>query len=161
MNVNRKRKQNKDRARVDIIKARLKNYGEDLAMLDLLKERIAINRDKMDLQGGWSSSDAVQGGGTSQEDRLNKILDKIREDERTIIMIELENRALRYAIESLPDDDMRYIVNHKWIYDDVSMIEIGTKLNLSKSTVWRKSDDALLEIYNKLYILTPDEVDPR
>lgn len=161
MNVDRKRKQNKDRARVDIIKARLKNYGEDLAMLDLLKERIAINRDKMDLQGGWSNSEAVQGGGSSQEDRLNKTLDKIRDDERTITKIELDNRALRYAIKTLPDDDMRYIVNHKWVYDDMSMIEIGTKLNLSKSTAWRKSDEALLDIYRKLYILTPDDVDPR
>lgn len=161
MNVDKKREKNKNKARANIIKARLRNYKEDLDMLDLLKERIAINRDKMDLQGGWSSSDAVQGGGTSQEDRLNKILDKIRGDERTITMIELDNRALRYAIKTLPDDDMRYIVNHKWIYDDMSMIDIGRELNLSKSTAWRKSDAALLEIYNKLYILTPDEVDPR
>ena len=161
MNVDKQREQNKNKTRVDIIKARLRNYKEDLVMLDLLKERIAINRDKMDLQGGWSSSDAVQGGGTSQEDRLNKTIDKIRDDERTITMIELENRALRYAIKTLPDDDMRYIINHKWIYDDMSMIEIGTKLNLSKSTAWRKSDAALLDIYKKLYILTPEEVDPR
>lgn len=161
MNVDKKREHNKNKVRVSIIKARLRNYKEDLAMLDLLTERIAINRDKMDLQGGWSNSEAVQGGGSSQEDRLNKTLDKIRDDERTITMIELDNRALRYAIKTLPDDDMRYIVHHKWIYDDMSMIEIGTKLNLSKSTAWRKSDSALLEIYNKLYILTPDEVDPR
>ncbi|WP_296142410.1 DUF1492 domain-containing protein [uncultured Anaerococcus sp.] len=161
MNVDKKRENNKNKVRASIIKARLRNYKEDLAMLDLLKERIAIRRDKMDLQGGWSSSDAVQGGGTSQEDRLNKTIDKIRDDERTITMIELENRALRYAIKTLPDDDMRYIVNHKWIYDDMSMIDIGTKLNLSKSTAWRKSDAALLDIYKKLYILTPEDVDPR
>jgi len=130
-------------------------------MLDLLKERIAINRDKMDLKGGWSNSEAVQGGGSSQEDRLNNMLDKIRTDEHTLKVIELENRALRYAIKTLPDDDMRYIINHKAIYEDMSMIEIGTKLNLSKSTVWRKHDAALLDIYKKLYILTPDEVDPR
>ena len=49
----------------------------------------------------------------------------------------------------------------KWIYGDMSMIEIGAKLSLSKSTAWRKSDDALLDIYHKLYVLTPDEVDPR
>lgn len=161
MNVDKKRENNKNKVRASIIKTRLRNYKEDLAMLDLLKERIAINRDKMDLQAGWSSSEAVQGGGTSQEDRLNNTLDKIRADEHTLKVIELENRALRYAIKTLPDDDMRYIVNHKWIYDDMSMIEIGTKLNLSKSTAWRKSDSALLDIYKKLYILTPDEVDPR
>ena len=161
MNVDKQRKINRDRARADIIKARLKNYREDLELLDSLKVRIGINRDKMDLQSGWSNSEAVQGGGSSQEDRLNNVLDKIREDERTIKMIELENRALKFAIESLPDEDMKFIVEHKWIYNDMSMIEIGAKLSLSKSTVWRKSDDALLEIYHKLYVLTPDEVDPR
>ena len=161
MNIDKKRENNKNKVRASIIKARLRNYREDLEMLDLLKERIAINRDKMDLKGGWSSSEAVQGGGSSQEDRLNSMLDKVSDDERTIKMIELDNRALSYAIKTLPDDDMRYIVNHKWIYDDMSMIEIGTKLNLSKSTAWRKSDAALLEIYKKLYILTPDEVDFR
>lgn len=161
MNVDKQRKINRDRARADIIKSRLRNYREDLAMLDLLKERIAINRDKMDLRGGWSNSEAVQGGGSSQEDRLNNMLDKISEDERRLKLIELENRALKFAIDSLPDEDMKFIVEHKWIYDDMSMIEIGTKLNLSKSTAWRKSDDALLDIYHKLYVLIPDEVDPR
>lgn len=161
MNVDKQRKINRDRARADIIKARLKNYREDLELLDSLKVRIGINRDKMDLQSGWSNSEAVQGGGSSQEDRLNVLLDRISDDERMLKVIELENRALKFAIDSLPDEDMKFIVEHKWIYDDMSMIEIGTKLNLSKSTAWRKSDDALLDIYHKLYVLTPDEVDPR
>lgn len=160
MDIYKKRERNKNKTRVNIVKARLKNYREDLAMQDLLKERIAINRDKMDLQGGWSSSETVQGGGSSQEDKLNKLIDKIRADELNLQRIELENRALRYAINSL-DDDMRYIVNHKWIRGDLNMIDIGVRLKLSKSTAWRKSDDALLNIYNTLYILTPDEVDPR
>jgi len=161
MNVDKQRKINRDRARADIIKARLKNYREDLELLDSLKVRIGINRDKMDLQSGWSNSEAVQGGGSSQEDKLNRLIDKIRDDERSLKVIELENRALKFAIESLPDEDMKYIVEHKWIYGDMSMIEIGAKLSLSKSTAWRKSDDALLDIYHKLYVLTPDEVDPR
>lgn len=160
MDIYKKRERNKNKTRVNIVKARLKNYREDLAMQDLLKERIAINRDKMDLQGGWSSSETVQGGGSSQEDKLNKLIDKIRADELNLQRIELENRALRYAINSL-DDDMRYIVNHKWIRGDLNMIDIGVRLKLSKSTAWRKSDDALLNIYKTLYILTPDEVDPR
>ncbi len=160
MSFDKKRENNKNKVRASIIKTRLRNYREDLEMLDLLKERIAINRDKMDLQGGWSSSETVQGGGSSQEDKLNKLIDKIRADELNLQRIELENRALRYAINSL-DDDMRYIVNHKWIRGDLNMIDIGVRLKLSKSTAWRKSDDALLNIYKTLYILTPDEVDPR
>lgn len=161
MDFDKQREINRNRARTDIIKARLRNYREDLELQDSLKVRIGINRDRMDLQSGWSNSDAVQGGGSSQEDRLNSLLDRISDDERTLKLIELENRALKFAIESLPDEDMRFIVEHKWIYGDMSMIEIGAKLSLSKSTAWRKSDDALLEIYHKLYVLTPDEVDPR
>lgn len=161
MDFDKQREINRNRARADIIKARLRNYREDLELQDSLKVRIGINRDRMDLQSGWSNSDAVQGGGSSQEDRLNSLLDRIRDDERTLKLIELENRALKFAIESLPDEDMRFIVEHKWIYDDMSMIEIGSRLSLSKSTVWRKSDNALLDIYHKLYVLTPEELDPR
>lgn len=161
MNIEKKREDNKNRLRINLVKARLRNYREDLELQGVLLKRVEINRDRMDLQSGWSSSEAVQGGGSSQEDRLNRLIDKIREDERSLKLIELENRALSFAIESLHDDDMRYIVVHKWLYDDMAMVDIGKKLNLSKSTVWRKSDDALLEIYNKLYILTTDEVDPR
>lgn len=161
MDFDKQREINRNRARTDIIKARLRNYREDLELQDSLKVRIGINRDKMDLQSGWSNSDAVQGGGSSQEDRLNSLLDRISDDERTLKLIELENRALRFAIESLPDEDMRFIVEHKWIYDDMSMIEIGSRLSLSKSTAWRKSDNALLDIYHKLYVLTPEELDPR
>mgnify|MGYP001065606917 FL=1 len=61
MNIDKKRESNKNKVRSSIIKSRLRNYREDLALLDLLKERIAINRDKMDLQSGWSNSEAVQG----------------------------------------------------------------------------------------------------
>lgn len=161
MDFDKQREINRNRARTDIIKARLRNYREDLELQDSLKVRIGINRDRMDLQSGWSNSDAVQGGGSSQEDRLNSLLDRIGDDERTLKLIELENRALKFAIESLPDEDMRFIVEHKWIYDDMSMIEIGSRLSLSKSTAWRKSDNALLDIYHKLYVLTPEELDPR
>lgn len=161
MDFDKQREINRNRARTDIIKARLRNYREDLELQDSLKVRIGINRDRMDLQSGWSNSDAVQGGGSSQEDRLNSLLDRISDDERTLKLIELENRALRFAIESLPDEDMKFIVEHKWIYDDMSMIEIGSRLSLSKSTAWRKSDNALLDIYHKLYVLTPEELDPR
>ena len=161
MDFDKQREINRNRTRADIIKARLRNYREDLELQDSLKVRIGINRDRMDLQSGWSNSDAVQGGGSSQEDRLNSLLDRISDDERTLKLIELENRALRFAIESLPDEDMRFIVEHKWIFDDMSMIEIGSKLSLSKSTAWRKSDNALLDIYHKLYVLTPEELDPR
>ena len=161
MNIDKKREVNKNKVRSSIIKARLKNYREDLEILDLLKERIAINRDKMDLKGGWSNSEAVQGGGSSQEDRLNNMLDKIREDERTIKMIELENRALTFAIETLPEEDMKKIIYHVWVCHDRSMEQLGRELHLSKSSIWRKSDAALLDIYRKLYILTPEDVDPR
>lgn len=161
MDIDKQTELNRDKTRANIIKARLNNYREDLELLDSLKVRVGINRDKMDLQSGWSNSDAVQGGGTSQEDRLNKLLDKIRDDERAMKMIELENRALAFAIETLPDEDMKKIIYHVWVCHDRSMEQLGRELHLSKSSIWRKSDAALLDIYRKLYILTPEDVDPR
>ena len=161
MDIDKQRELNRDKTRANIIKARLRNYREDLELLDSLKVRVGINRDKMDLQSGWSNRDAVQGGGTSQEDRLNKLLDKIRDDERTMKMIELENRALSFAIETLPDEDMKKIIYHVWVCHDRSMEQLGRELHLSKTSIWRKSDAALLDIYRKLYILTPEDVDPR
>lgn len=161
MNLDKRREITKNKARADIIKARLKLYREDLDYMESLKVHIGIYRDKLDLQSGRSSSEAVQGGGTSQEDRINRILDIISEDERNLKLIELENRALCFAIESLPDEDMKQIIYHVWICHDMSMAELGKRLHLSKSSIWRKSDTALLDIYRKLYILTPKDIDPK
>ena len=155
MDADRKRKQNKDKRDVNIVKWRLKCYGEDLELLDSLKERISIKRDKMDLKGGWSDSEAVQGGGSTQEDKLNALLDDITKAERTITMIELENRAIKYSIDSLPDEDMKEIVYHVWVKHDRTMEQMSRELHLSKTSIWRKSDTALLYICNKLEIIDP------
>ena len=155
MDADRKRKQNKNKRNVNIVKWRLKCYGEDLELLDSLKERISIKRDKMDLKGGWSDSEAVQGGGSTQEDKLNALLDDITKAERTMTMIELENRAIKYSIDSLPDEDMKSIVYHVWAKDDKTMEQMSQELHLSKTNVWRKSDAALLYIYKKMAIIDP------
>lgn len=155
MDADRKRKQNKNKRDVNIIKWRLKCYGEDLELLDSLKERISIKRDKMGLKGGWSDSEAVQGGGTTQEDRFNALLDDIIKAERTMTMIELENRAIKYSINCLQDEDMRAIVYHVWVKHDRTMEQMSRELHLSKTSIWRKSDNALLYISNKMDIIDP------
>lgn len=155
MDADRKREKNKDKRDVGIIKQRLRCYGEDLELLDSLEQRIGIKRDKMDLRGGWSDSEAVQGGGSTQEDRLNTLIDDITQAERTITMIELENRAIKYSIDSLPDEDMKAIVYHVWVKRDRTMEQMSRELHLSKTSVWRKSDAALLYIFKKVDIIDP------
>lgn len=159
MDFSRQREKNKARRNASIIKARLKTYGEDLKLIKMIEERIAINRDRMDIGSGWSSSEAVQGGGTSQEDKINKLIDKIKDDERELKVIELENRALVFAINSLDDKDKIKIMIEVWALGR-SLYDVARELNLSDSSAWRKSDQALNEIYRMLYIMTPKEVDP-
>lgn len=161
MNFDQQRKMNKDKSRIAIVKARLRNYREDLLLADALLVRVGVNRDKLSLQSGWSSADPVQGGGSSQEDKLTVMLDKIADDERNLKMIELENRVLAKAISDLPDEDLSFIVWHKWVYDDMSMDQLARELKLSKTTAWRKSDEALLFIYERLYLVAGDDVDVR
>jgi hypothetical protein len=109
----------------------------------------------MGLKGGWSDSEAVQGGGTTQEDRFNALLDDIIKAERTMTMIELENRAIKYSIDCLQDEDMRAIVYHVWVKHDKTMEQMSRELHLSKTSIWRKSDNALLYISNKMDIIDP------
>ena len=155
MDADTKRELNKQRRDANIIKQRLKCYGEDLELIESLKIRISIKRDKMGLKGGWSDSEAVQGGGTTQEDRFNALLDDIIKAERTMTMIELENRAIKYSINCLQDEDMRAIVYHVWVKHDRTMEQMSRELHLSKTSIWRKSDNALLYISNKMDIIDP------
>ena len=163
MNFDRIREQERDRARIDTIKARLRNYGRDMRRYDAEKIKIEIARDRLSLGASWSTTDAVKGGGSSQEDLQVKMIDKIDESSRRMKLIEIENRAIKMAISDL-DDDKKFIVDHMWIAPDgkrLSFRKAAECMNLSKSTVQRLSDDALLYIFEKLYLLEGGEVDVR
>lgn len=93
-----------------------------------------------------SDSEAVQGGGSTQEEKIIKVIDKINDIDREIKEIRLENADIRYALKNLKDDDYRSIVYHIWIFNDMTMEQMGNKLHLSKSAIWKKSDHALKAI---------------
>ena len=105
----------------------------------------------------------MKGGGSSQEDLQVKTIDKIDECSRNIKIIELENRAMTYAIKDL-DQDKQFIVHHMWVVpkeDRLSYRECGLRLKISKTTVQRWSESALLEIFEKLYLIEGREIDVR
>ena len=163
MDFDKIRRQERDRARIDTIKARLRNYGRDMRRYEAEKIKIEIARDRLSLGASWSTTDAVKGGGSSQEDLQVKMIDKIDESSRRMKLIEIENRAMKMAIADL-DEDKKFIVDHMWIAPDgkrLSFRKAAESMNLSKSTVQRLSDDALLYIFKRLYLIEGGEVDVR
>lgn len=164
MDFDRIRKRDRDKARMNTIRERLLFYGKDMRRMEAEKEKIEMCRDRLSLGASWSSSDAVKGGGSSQEELQVKIIDKINECERNIKVIELENRAMTYAIEEL-DSDKQFIIRHMWMVEKgdkrFTYRDCGSYLKMSKDTAQRRSDAALLEIFEKLYLIEGGEVDVR
>lgn len=163
MDFDRIRQEKRRKERMDTIRTRLKYYGEDMRLMEAEKKKIEIYRDRLSIGASWSSSDAVKGGGSSQEDMQVKIIDKISECERHIKLIELENRAITYAINEL-DEDRRFIVHHMWVVakdDRFSYRDCASHLKTSKTTIQRWSNAALLEIFEKIYLLEGGEIDVR
>ena len=126
------------------VKKRLKKYKYDLDYIDMKMDKRDNLRASIDgIKACMSDSEAVQGGGSTQEEKLIKVIDKINEIDKEIKEIRLENADIRYALKNLKDDDYRSIVYHIWINNDMTMEEMGKKLHLSKTAVWKKSDHAL------------------
>lgn len=163
MDFDRVRLEDRKRERIETIRTRLRFYGRDMRRLEAEKERIEIYRGRLSIGASWSSSEAVKGGGSSQEDLQVKTIDKIDECERNIKVIELENRAMTYAIKEL-DKDKQFIINHMWVVrkvDRLSYRECANYLKTSKSSIQRWSESALLEIFEKLYLIEGGEIDVR
>lgn len=163
MDFDRVRLEDRKRERIETIRTRLRFYGRDMRRLEAEKKRIEIYRDRLSIGASWSSSDAVKGGGSSQEDLQVKTIDKIDECERNIKVIELENRAMTYAIKEL-DKDKQFIINHMWVVrkvDRLSYRECANYLKTSKSSIQRWSESALLEIFERLYLIEGGEIDVR
>lgn len=132
------------------VKKILKKYKYDLDYINMKMDKRDNLRASIDgIKACMSDSEAVQGGGSTQEEKIIKVIDKISEIDKEIKEIRLENADIRYAIKNLKDDDYRSIVYHIWINNDMTMEEMGKKLHLSKSAIWKKSDHALKAI-NKI-----------
>ena len=129
------------------VKKRLKKYKYDLDYIDMKIDKRNNLRASIDgIRICMSDSEAVQGGGSTQEEKIVKVIDKINDIDREIKQIKLENADIRYAINNLKDEEYKSIVYHIWINNDMTMEQMGKKLHLSKTAVWKKSDHALKAI---------------
>ena len=142
----------RDRERCGRVKERLRRYELDLDTMAEILDEIEVKRDRLDcLKSGMGNPNPTKGGGSSQEDKIVKILDDLRELEEGLGHLSAETKEVREAIKALPDPVMATIVYSVWIYRPESMRSLGEKYNLSHSAIWKKSDVALLFLYKKLF----------
>lgn len=142
----------RDRERCGRVKERLRRYEFDLGTMAEILDEIEVKRDRLDcLKSGMGNPNPTKGGGSSQEDKIVKILDDLRELEEGLGHLSAETKEVREAIKALPDPQMATIVYSVWIYRSESMRSLGEKYNLSHSAIWKKSDVALLFLYKKLF----------
>lgn len=147
--------------RLDKIKSDLSFLQRQNKLAKEIRDEIKELRSSMiDANSGLSNTDPVQGGGNSQEDKYFDVFDKIIELERLLKRIDLDTRALKRVLSTLDDED-RKLVDALWIEKTSSLRKLGPEVNMAKDTVKRKSDKALLYIFEELYIKTPDDVYPQ
>lgn len=146
--------------RLDKVKADLRFLKREEKLAKEIKDEIKELRSGMiDTKSGLSNTDPVQGGGSSQEDRYFDVFDKIIELERLLKMIDLDTRALKKILSTVDDEDMD-LITRLWINKTSSLRKLEPEIHMSKDTVKRKSDKALLYIYEELYKKTPEDVHP-
>lgn len=151
------RQRNKNKEKIEIVKVRLKYYGENLKLIDSLKSDIKDIEDSFDsIHSGWSDTDPTSGGSSCQEDILVKSFDEIDSLVGEIEDIKKADEDIRKAIKNLNDNMLQSIVFRLWVYDKYcknhdTIRGIALRYDLSKNMVWRKSDAALLSIYKSLY----------
>ena len=161
INYNYIRNKNIRIRRLDKIKSDLSFLKREEELAKEIRDEIQQLRSGMtDAKSGLSNTDPVQGGGSSQEDKYFDVFDKIIELETLLKKIDLDTRALKRVLSTLDDED-RQLVNALWIDKTSSLRKLGPEFNMAKDTVKRKSDKALLYIFEELYIKTPDDVYPQ
>lgn len=151
-----------DKARRETMKIRLNEFGENLKLADKARANIADLRDELELIGSvMKDAEPVQVSPSPGDDRIAKIVDEIDQLELLLTRIELKNRALVRALNSLADDEQREIVWNVWIYHRESIRGMADRCHLSKSSMWRKSDEALLFLFDRLYLRVGTDLDPK
>lgn len=158
------RSANKDKERIYIVKSRLRNYGQDLAIKEAIEAKILMLEDSLSIGASWSSSDAVKGGGSKQEDKMVGVFDDVGSLRRTLMQIDLDTRAIAFAMKGLSKEDMFIVRNMRMTEskaEAMSFQEVADRLHYSKTTVTRMSDRALLYIFRRLYLIEGPDVDSR
>lgn len=133
------------------VKELLKEYGADRKTIYAKENAIKEINSQLDmLQAGWSSSEPTQGGGTSQEDKVIKLLDRKKILENEVNQLRADNFELRYALRQL-DTTSKMIIFNVWIDQTYSIRQQARKLYLAKSTVYDKSELAI-KVISKLMV---------
>lgn len=141
------------KSRREVVKGILRHYKDNLDYIDVLKAEISEKRDRIDgVKSGLGNTDPSKGGGSSQEDRIIKVLDEIRNIEEDIEYAKKDIKPIREAIKKIDSPQLEAIIYHKWVYGDESIRSLATKYGLSHTAIWKKSDVALLKLY-KILIL--------
>lgn len=164
MDFDKLRSENKKKERIFIAKSRLRTYGKDLMIKEGVEAKISILEDSLSIGASWSSPDATKGGGIKQEDRMVSVFDDIDKLKRTLLQIDLDTRAIAFAIKGLSKEEM-FIVKNMWMAESkaeaMSFQEVADRLHYSKTSVTRMSDRALLYTYKRLYLIEGPDVDVR
>lgn len=149
----RELKRERNKKRKQLVKDELAIYGANLALIEAQKDEIIKKRDRIDgVRSGLSNTDPSKGGGSSQEDRIIKVLDEIRVIEQDLERTKKEVSSIREAIKKLDSPQLEAIIYHKWVYGDESIRSLATKYGLSHTAIWKKSDVALLKLYKILML---------
>ena len=154
---------NLEKDRLAIAKSRLLRYGRNLDVKEGIETKIEILNDRLSIGGSWSDSEAVSGGGSKLEDKMVDIFDEISDHQLRLKRIELSNRAIKFALKGLSEDE-KFIIQNIWMVeyrDRMSLRDVASRLHCSKSTVDRMNKNALLHIYKRLYLIDGPEVDVR
>lgn len=146
-----KRRQYKDRTKVEIMKRKLIGYQKDMEVREAILGELERIDGKMESLGAVvTDRTPVQGGGSSQEDKLVRYADQKKDLERELKLIDLENRKLLDGVSSL-DELGQAIVWEVWTFRRKSMHDISREYFMGISTAYRKSDEVLCSLYDQMY----------
>ena len=153
MDIKKEYKKIKERESIDEVKSKLKSLGEIEIINEAACNEIQDMRDSIGgLGSAWSNSTPVQGGGTSQEDRSTVVIDKIISKEKELKDMYKDYEIYVDAIESLDDLLLIRIIYQVWVYKTETIRTLAPKVKMSKTQLWRLSDEALRKMAHQVVL---------
>ena len=125
-----------------ILKKELREYYFKKNNLDELKNKIEDLKDTKYSAGAiWNNCEPVKGGGTKQEDKLIEINIKLELMEQNYENNMNLIKDIDKGLKQLEETELK-IITSLWI-QKIGINRLCNELNYSKSTIYRKSDEAL------------------
>lgn len=144
-------KKDRDRKRCNAIKELLEVHGINLQLIDEYKKDINEQKEKATcIRSSLSNASPLKGAVIAKDDMLIKALDKVKDLESELKATKEEVQKIKKAIKSIDDSLAKSIIMRVWVYRSDSLRALANEFKISKDTVWRKSDVALLSLYKKL-----------